>query len=29
MRLDVQSKAEPEKSRPRFLFLDPFYVKLP
>jgi para-nitrobenzyl esterase len=29
MRLDVESKAEPEKTRPRYQFLDPFYVKQP
>jgi hypothetical protein len=27
MRLDVESRAEPEKSRVRHWFLDPFYVK--
>ena len=27
MRLDVESRAEPEKTRARYLFLDPFYVK--
>jgi para-nitrobenzyl esterase len=27
MRLDVVSRAEPEKGRARYLFLDPFYVK--
>jgi para-nitrobenzyl esterase len=27
MRLDVESKSEPEKTRPRYLFLDPFYIK--
>jgi para-nitrobenzyl esterase len=27
MRLDVESRAEPEKTRPRYLFLDPFYVR--
>jgi para-nitrobenzyl esterase len=27
MRLDVDSRAEPEKTRDRYLFLDPFYVK--
>jgi len=29
MRLDVESHAEPEKTRPRYLFLDPFYVTKP
>jgi para-nitrobenzyl esterase len=27
MRLDVESRAETEKTRARYLFLDPFYVK--
>lgn len=27
MRLDAESRAEPEKARARYLFLDPFYVK--
>jgi para-nitrobenzyl esterase len=29
MRLDVESRAEPERTRPRYLFLDPFYVTKP
>ncbi len=29
MRLDVASRAEPETTRPRYLFLDPFFVTKP
>jgi para-nitrobenzyl esterase len=29
MRLDVESRAEPETTRPRYLFLDPFFVTKP
>jgi len=29
MRLDVESLAEPETTRPRYLFLDPFFVTKP
>jgi para-nitrobenzyl esterase len=29
MRLEVSTRAEPETTRPRYLFLDPFYVTKP